>query len=169
MSNIFNRERLERVNRQKWEAELNKKVTANSDWTKIIREYYMVDNISYEKCTENLKANAIITEFSSFETWKKIRKLSIYESSAEEPNCTPTFRKYYCQDKFLSRNIQLPDWWYIGYPDVAHWVEVNADSFEIDIERKLEEYDSGNGLDIRAYRLLIDLYKRKEGQLECSI
>ena len=90
----------------------------DEDFKKLIKLFFVKDNISYLKFLENQKANEICKTIG-FENWEMAQSLSAKENK-EIINCTKTFRENFADD-ILRRNPNVPEWFYIAYPDVEIW------------------------------------------------
>ena len=156
------------INNQKWLATLTKN-KSDRNWEFIVRNFFIQDNIEIDKYVSNAKANHIVDNFSGLSTWEQSQALSLEENaSRQEINPTPSFRQYYCENR-LNRAPGFPDWFYIGYPDVTHWYELNADEMESKLEQRESEFFTETGPKPSAFRFIINSYKSSGRRLECSI
>lgn len=143
MSSVFNI--LFNKNKRRWLANMLEDST--SPEMKEAIEFFMIqDNIDLEKYIENQKAN----------------------KGQSNTNCTPTFRTNFINNRF-NRAMGIPDWFYIGYPDVAQWMIENESIIDKDILDKQRELESGISIN-KVIRLIIDKFRKHTGRkLECTI
>lgn len=160
-------------NKRKW-LSISLDSSTPSQLRSVIDDFFIKDNIDYDKYNLNEKVDVMTDRFSTLESVEKIEGLSIY-SSGYDPSkranrhCTPTYREHYSENKF-NRGIGVRNWFYIGYPDVALWIEKNFSEIEKMVADKQSEFEEpSGGFNNRFYRFAIDLYKSKTGKkLECS-
>jgi hypothetical protein len=131
----------------------------------IILNFFIEDDISIEMYNENQKANEIVQSMGNLETFEMARDLSAQESNITL-NPSPSFRKHFST---FDRPL-LPDWFIIGYPDVAKYVGDNSKMFDKFVEQRKDEYfDENNKPNNELFRYLIDFYKQKVNKLELAI
>jgi len=156
------------TNNQKWSATLTQN-NSDRNWEHIVRNFFIQDNISFDKYVSNAKANHVVDNFSGLSTWEQIQDLSLEENPTRQPlNPTPSFRQYYSENR-LNRAPGFPDWFYIAYPDVTHWYELNVDEMESKLEQRESEFFTESGPRPAAFRFIINSYKGSGRQLECSV
>ena len=131
-------------NKRRWLAEVLDDST--SPIMKEAFETFMIqDNINIEKYIENQKAN----------------------KGESNSNCTPTFRSHFISNRF-NRAMGIPDWFYIGYPDVAQWMIEN----ETIIDREILDKQRGSEGSVsinKILRLIIEKFRKDTGRkLECT-
>lgn len=152
------------LNKIKWEAVLGDPETSDS-LKGIITEFFMRDDLDFDKCIENQKANSTVDSFSGLEFWEKLNSISIEQS--KKINCTKTFREHFSNNR-LNRGLSVPDWFYIGYPDVAKWMEESGDDFDRELSAREDEFMDGDKISLKLFRFLIDRYKSTtRHKLEC--
>jgi len=134
----------------------------------IIEEFFIKDEIDFTKYLENDKANDIINEFGSLESWQTTKSLSLYDDIAHQViKCSPTFLKYYTDDS--NRISIIPDWFYIAYPDVAFWIIDKLDDLVNEISQREHEFVGENDQpNLFFFRTMIEKYKFQGYLLECS-
>lgn len=132
----------------------------------IIDNFFIKDNIDRNKYHENYRANATINGFLGLTYFEQVNSVSV---NKENPiNCTSTFRKHFADNK-SNRATHIPDWFYIGYPDVAYWCDENGQIIEREIQNRNLDFISNDKIDIEYFRFLINFYMEKTHlQLECS-
>lgn len=124
----------------------------------IIKEFFIFDNISYEKYIIN-------------SSWD-FKRFSIYSDENDVLKCTYTFKKYFSQDldrKLSNKDIGINSWFYYGYPDVAHWIEESLDveqALKIDKNCFIEEKDRKV---LIFFRNCVNEFKRTHKKLECGL
>ncbi len=132
----------------------------NNKWALIVKNFFIHDNIDFEKYSANAK-------------WENGR-LSIYQKEEDLIKCTPTYRKYFVKStekrKLNNRNLGVHDWFYLGYPDVAVWFEENYENIEelfnsrgLFFELNNEDYN------LEVFKYVVNEYKKIKGKLECAI
>ena len=107
------------ANKKKWMIILESS-DFDSQLKVIIRDFFIRDNIIVEIYLENQKANET-TKFGNggLENWEDANNISM---NSEPPIlCSKTFKQHFSNNR-LNRGLQTPDWFYIAYPDVAHWL-----------------------------------------------
>jgi hypothetical protein len=155
-------------NKRKW---FN--IMANGDVEKdfklIIEKFFIQDDIDLDKYMENNSVNNIIDEYGGLASFEDLKSISSDpELRNFVINCTPTFKEHFANNRF-NRGLQVPDWFYIGYPDVALWMKKNDEIIDKNIEGKEDEFFSDKAIKVDFFRLLINLYKRETGKnLECT-
>jgi hypothetical protein len=135
-----------------------------NEMQKIISNFYKKDNISPQKLIDNLITNNIMLEYGSLNWYNQVQKTSIEKGIS--PNPTKSFKEFFCTDVF-DRPLGFPDWFILGYPDVAMWISNNLQI----IQEKFKNLEDFEGTDGKAipdfFRQAIDLY-RENYQLECK-
>ena len=131
---------------------------------KIITTFFKMDNLSPQKLTENLNTNNIVMNHGSLNDYLTMSRHSIYETKM--PNPTKSFKAFFC-DNINDRPRGFPEWFIIGYPDVALWINVNVKNSNPGFTN-FDTFIGPNGeLTINFFRQCINMYK-KEHNLECE-
>jgi hypothetical protein len=133
-------------------------------FSKVIDDFFIYDNIDFEKFIENQKANEIC-KTSGLSSWEMANSLSAFGNS-EKINSTPTFREYFSEN-VSNRKPNIPEWFYIAYPDVEIWFR---DKMELimDIVNENDNYYLIDGkINDNLLRLKINEYL-KYNSLECA-
>lgn len=153
------------ANKRKW-LNVQSKQLPDSNFQAIIRDFLIPDDILIELFFENQRANNTTLDWhGSLEMWEGSNKISM---NPEPPiNCTKTFRQHFANDR-LNRGGQIPDWFYIAYPDVAHWFHKNITKFETEMESREDELFGEDGINPIFFRELINRFKTANGKLECT-
>ena len=126
----------------------------------IIKNFFIKDNISFEKYRQNSK-------------WEE-NILSLYQNSKDLLLCTPTYRKYFSDS--LERKLNNEDlghsnnWFYLAYPDVAKWAEENYEEIKHSLQMqgvRLTPYFPVNAQNLGYIATMYQkrIYKR----LECQV
>jgi hypothetical protein len=154
------------VNGKKWYSVLGDK-DVPEEFKKIVYQFFLKDNIDFDKYVENQKANSLIG-FLGLKAWETANSLSIYDEVRDEKiNCTKTFREHFADDR-LNRALGIPDWFYIAYPDVALWLGKNLSLFERELELREKEFIIDDKPNLKVFRFFIDKYFLSTGEkLEC--
>lgn len=131
---------------------------------KIITNFFKKDNLSPQKLSDNLTTNNIVMKHGSLENYSMINRHSVYETKM--PNPTKSFKAFFC-DNVYDRPRGFPEWFIIGYPDVALWINKNVKTSQPGFTN-LEVFAGPDGeLTLDFFRLYVDMYK-KEHSLECE-
>lgn len=137
-------------NRKKWFFAIDSNDVYNN-FQEVIKEFFIKDDISFEKYHQNQSANNIFKCESA----------------------TPTFKEYYA-GLTMSRGHFMPSWYYFAYPDVDRWYGDNIDTdifkkhFNNDnFEDKYVEVDKT--LSLKFFRIVINEFKLRHNKLECSV
>lgn len=155
------------LNQKKWLGFLEY-AGMTADEEHIFRIFYIADNIDFMKFQENLNANEISKAHGGLEFWEMLKKVSADPiERMQKVNCTPTFKEHFTKNDYIPRGI--PEWFYIGYPDVAVWIMDNSKLIEEEFEGREDEIITEDGPNLNFYRKMIDRYKKKVGKLECSV
>lgn len=132
----------------------------------IIDEFFIKDNLDLNKYYENHKANSIIDGLNGLDYYEQVNSISLTKKGSI--NCTHTYRRYFSNNK-LNRGEMIPDWFYIGYPDVALWSIENEQIIDTALSNNRVSFFSENKIDIEYFRFLIDLYLHvMKTKLECG-
>ncbi len=134
---------------------------------KIINDFYIPDNIIVEKVMENQRADKTIDMFGGLENWELLNQLA---TPPEAPiNCTPTFREHY-SSRLDPRGSHIPKWFYIGYPDVAFWFQINTNKIaeELNFDSRADQLMGEYEFQPLLFREIINYYKIINGKLECA-
>ena len=153
------------ANKKKWMIILESS-DFDSQLKVIIRDFFIRDNIIVEIYLENQKANET-TKFGNggLENWEDANNISM---NSEPPIlCSKTFKQHFSNNR-LNRGLQTPDWFYIAYPDVAHWFQQNLAKFGNEMESKKAEFFDLNGVRPVFFREIIERFKTENGKLECT-
>ena len=147
------------ANKRKWFADLPA-LQFEEEKVLVIKYFMIPDNISYEKFSANSK-------------WE-FTKLSMYQDNNDLNNCTPSYRRYYSDSSYRSCliNDELGygnDWFFIAYPDVAHWFEGKYDEIKESLTLQGAEFGFECYKNLKILRCVIIIYKEKFGRLECQI
>lgn len=153
------------ANKRKW-INVQSKPNLDPEFKMIIKEFLIPDDILIELFFENQRANETTKGWQGgLEMWESSNSISI---NPEPPiKCTKTFREHFSNDT-LNRGGQMPDWFYIAYPDVAHWFHKNITKFETEMESREDELFGEDGIRPIFFRELIDRFKSANGKLECT-
>jgi hypothetical protein len=125
----------------------------------VIQDFFIKDNILFGKYLENLKAKNILEKTSSL--------VQFEQTNGTKINCSFLFRKYFSERPFLP-TTGLPYWFYLAYPEVANWIEINTNWIENEIGESLEDYTENGTLTHNILRFLLDKYKSVKGNFELS-
>lgn len=144
-------------NTKKWLSTVDNKY--EEEWGTIVKNFFVQDNISFEKYQLNAKLDGI-------------NRLSVYDKSKDLAACTPTFRIYYSSDK-LERTLNNDDlginnWFYIAYPDVAKWAGENYYIIKADLMRQGVLFRPYYPDNLQVLRFIVSIYQ-KNRKLECSL
>lgn len=132
----------------------------------IIMDFFIPDNILFEMYIENQRANETTEGWNGgLEMWEATNRLS---TNPEPPiRCSKTFKQHFSNDR-LNRGSQIPDWFYIGYPDVANWFHKNLAKFETEMESREDELFEEDEIRPIFFREVIERFKTANGKLECT-
>lgn len=153
-------------NKQQWKR-LLKDTEISLELKEAIKHFLLIDNIDFEKYLENSRANDICLSGTGLDNWEMSNKLSAIEN-IEKINCSQTFRKHYANDS-LHRSPFLPNWYYIGYPDVAVWFNDIKETYGAHISINKHKYITNNAPNNNLYRFIINEYLKEHKYLECSL
>lgn len=152
-------------NKKRWEG-----IAANSSiplyMKNVIKDFFIVDNIDVDKYIENDLANSIVD--TGLDLWEFSNTFSMDKNVQKQKiNCTKTFRAHFSNDRF-NRGLDVPDWFYIAYPDVAYWMNKNTDSIEKELSGRESEFLTNGKLGSIFFRFIIEKYKKENNRLlEC--
>jgi hypothetical protein len=139
------------------------KKTFLSEMEKIITTFFKKDNLSPQKLYDNLITNNIVTKHSSLDYYLMINRHSAYETKMLNP--TKSFKAFFC-DNIYDRPRGFPEWFIIGYPDVALWINKNVKNPQPGFPN-INAFVSPEGeLTLDFFMQCIDIYKR-DYKLEC--
>lgn len=127
---------------------------------RLIGDFLIPDNIDPKKYRSNSVANRAVINGMGLSITERIDQTKI--------NCTPTFRENFSEDT-LNRGLQVPDWFYIAYPDVAHWMNNSMGTLDRISSGREDEFIN-NGKPTNAFfKEIINYYKDNvKSELECS-
>jgi hypothetical protein len=153
------------ANKRKW-MNIQANPDLDSQLKVIIRDFFILDNIIVEMYMENQRANETTEVWSGgLEMWEGMNRIS---TNPEPPiRCSKTFKQHFSNDRF-NRGLQTPDWFYIAYPDVAHWFHKNFAKFETEMESREDELFGEDGIRPVFFREIIESFKAVNGKLECT-
>lgn len=153
------------ANKRKWMS-IQANPNLDSELKAIIRDFFIPDNIIVEKYLENQRANKTTEgRNGGLEMWEAANHIS---TNPEPPiRCSKTFKQHFSSGR-LNRGAEMPDWFYIAYPDVAHWFHKNLTKFETEMESREDELFGEDGIRPVFFREIIERFKTANGKLECT-
>jgi hypothetical protein len=153
------------ANKRKW-MNIQSNPDLDTELKGVIRDFFIPDNIIVEMYLENQRANETTEGWNGgLEMWEATNRLST--NPVQPIQCSKTFKQHFSNDR-LNRGALMPSWFYIAYPDVAHWFHKNLAKFETEMESREDELFGEDGIRPVFFREIIERFKTANGKLECT-